>query len=175
MDMPILLLDACVLINLCATELVKEIALANGVIFGVVSEVASESLYVDIPTNHGLDRMPISVNSLELAVLELDAAELETFVAFATELDDGEAATLAAALHRYLLAATDDRRALRFVRDRALEVQIVGTLDLIYRWAAHFNAERDEVARILKRVRDGAHFQPNPDDPRANWWLEIIT
>jgi hypothetical protein len=175
MDMPIVLLDACVLINLCATELVKEIALANGVTFGIVSEVASESLYVDIPGVHGLDRMAIDVNSLELMVLELDGAELETFIAFAGELDDGEAATLAAALHRHLHAATDDRRALRFVQDRALAVEIVRTSDLIHRWANYVNADRAEVATILKRVREGAHFQPNPDDPHANWWREIIT
>jgi hypothetical protein len=69
-----------------------------------------------------------------LAVVELSAPELETVVELVSaeppdDLDDGEAATLAVALHRSMVAAVDEAKGLRIAQQRSVEC--TSTLDLL--------------------------------------------
>jgi len=174
-----LLLDDCVVINLCATDLVRQIAEANRADFAVVREAAAESLFVEVRSEGGNERRAIDVAALQaagaLVLLELTAVEIGTFVEFATELDDGEAATIAVAKHRTFRLASDDRRALSFIAERQLAVQVIRTSDLILGWATQARVERAEIGRVLRLIRDCARFEPGAVDPNVAWWREHIS
>ncbi|MGH8984312.1 MAG: hypothetical protein ACRDY6_10625 [Acidimicrobiia bacterium] len=105
-------LDACVLINLYATARFAEIAQANGVQFAAVREVASETFFVGGAAERDRTSADLSgsIESGDLTVLDMTEEEQSTFIELVVELDDGEAATLAVAVHRQLPVATDDRR-----------------------------------------------------------------
>lgn len=178
MDRPLILLDACVLINLCATNLIREIAAGNGVQFAAARQAAEESLFVELRTERGPERLAIDVPALEAAgdllVLDLSDDEAQAFVEFAGELDDGEAATIAMAQVRGIGLATDDRRAIAYIAERRLAIDVIGTSHLLLGWAATSKVNDVEVRRVLALIRDGARFEPSPTDPNANWWRDNL-
>ena len=110
-----LLLDACVLINLIASGVpLRELAERSEVSFRIAELTAAEALFV--VADDGLLE-PIDLDALvagsELIVEALAETEYEAFMKLASEVDDGEAATLAIAAARRWPVATDDRKAQR--------------------------------------------------------------
>lgn len=169
----VLLLDACVVINLYATRFFGDIARANDVRFAAVDEVVNETFFVaDAPPDGARTQADLLAleEKGELLVITLNEQEKETFVELAADLDEGEAATLAAAIHRRLPVATDDRRALRLIRERALPITVVRTSTLIRRWAERRGLPREEVVEVLRSVETRASFIPPADDPEHAWW-----
>src|SRR6266571_6750281 len=100
------LLDACIVINLAASEVWEEVAVANGHRFLVTRRVADESQYWIRTTSAGEELVQIDLRDFErrgsVAIMDLIMDELETFVEFARDVDDGEAETLAVSVHRRL-------------------------------------------------------------------------
>ncbi len=174
----LLIVDACVLINLVASEILADIGQANGVEFGVARPAANESLFIYLPTEHGIEKTTIDIRGLEAAgqirLLDFQAAELQTFVEMAGNIGDGEAATLAIAVHRRQRMATDDRRALRFIEEQQLQLAADRTSSLLRRWANVSKATKPAVAEILLRIRNRASFEPNRSDPNHDWWIAAI-
>jgi predicted nucleic acid-binding protein len=109
------LLDACCLLNLCAAGCCKAVAQALCCTFVIAGAVSSETLYIrrEVTVEDPVGREPVDlrplVDSGTLVIAPLDEVELVTFGAFAQEVDDGEAATLALAICRTLPLATDDK------------------------------------------------------------------
>jgi predicted nucleic acid-binding protein len=175
---PVLMADACVLINLVASERLDEIAQANDVVFGLARLAANESLYTERPGDDGVEKVPIDIDALEatghVRVLEFEPEEPETFLRMAAGLDDGEAATFAVASHRRLPVATDDRRALRYIHDEELDIEVLRTSTLVQRWAERSNPPPDEVREALRRIRDNASFEPGASDPNQEWWRATL-
>jgi hypothetical protein len=73
--------------------------------FGIARHVANEAMYVGSSSDADEDREPVDLDPMIraglLTVLDLGSpAEFSGFVGFAAELDDGEAATCALAVHR---------------------------------------------------------------------------
>jgi hypothetical protein len=179
------MLDACSLINLCASgcasgqahRILGELPMD----FGVAERVTREALFVLPRAERHEPGLPelIDLTSLVerglIAVHSIETAEeASTYVAFAAELDDGEAMTCAIAFHRTCTVVTDDRKALRVLRRLAAQVSVVSTLDIVRLWGTHSGADPTELRRMLTDVRDRARFAPRRDDPSRPWWDSIM-
>jgi predicted nucleic acid-binding protein len=165
-----ILLDACVAINLIASRRRIEIGRACRARFLVVREVANETtgLPSDVPDAATGD----IAQAGDFAVVEMTTDEQADFVELASEVDDGEAATLAVARHRRLRLATDDRAALRLIARQDPEIQVARTSSLIREWAERSSVPASEVAAALARVETDAQFSPPRSDPNATWWTD---
>jgi predicted nucleic acid-binding protein len=173
-----MLLDACVLINLYATGRVGQIARACGVRLAIVRQVADETFLLRSAAPGAQERTPVDLRALEaagdLTVLDLDGAEVATFVRYADRLDDGEAATLAAASHRGLALATDDRAALKLISHELPELSVSRTGELMRTWAESCDAGPREVAVALDAIETRASYIPGPGDPQLAWWRSAL-
>lgn len=156
-DLP-LLLDACVALNLLVAGLLADVAAVEPGGFGMLAAAAAE-----VP---GLDLAAVTVH-------ELTEAELELFVELARNVDDGEAATLAAAHVRGWTMATDDRKACR-VADALGLPKPVTTSRLLHRWSRDAGPPVQRVREILLIIEQQARFRPPSDDDDYQWWRSII-
>lgn len=95
-------------------------------------------------------------------------AELDTFVALAQRLDDGEAECLAIAKERGWHIATDDRLAIRVAAE--MDVKIVTTARLVQNWAKSSGVSQAEIVSVLKSIQELARFTPNPNSDGGAWW-----
>lgn len=177
---PLLVLDACCLINLLASGLGEEILSALPYRCATsrlvaVTEVLSIAI-TDQMDGH-LEREIIPIARLEtsevLSLLELNGAEeAADFVRLAAQLDDGEASVCALAISRKAIVATDDRKALRILSQ--LGIPTLQTSELIYEWAQRATVSRKEITDVLQAVRSRARFDPRRGAPRFDWWMSFF-
>jgi predicted nucleic acid-binding protein len=177
-----IVLDASCLLNLYASGKLGEIAetLTEPL---VVSDYVlhQEALFVrhkesDVDEE---ERKPVDLNPLVSAglikVISIDNEEEQNiFIDLATELDDGEAITIALAECRRCKVATDDRKALRVISVRSL-VHSVSTLDLVKRWADTRKVSKDEIKAVLVRIWTDASYYPGEQHPLYNWWRDMTS
>ena len=175
---PLLPMDACVLINLYATTRVSDLLQAIGAHVVLVEQVAAETLYVLRPVEGALAHSPIDITpEIQSGLIirtTLVEAELAAFVRYATDLDDGEAATIALAIHRAGRIATDDRAAINYIERNRLALTVVRTSDLVRQWMNTSGVPRVEVASVLAEIRDCGRFMPNDSDPNLQWWQSVL-
>lgn len=172
-----LLLDACVAINLIATQKFDEIAAANDLVFVMVSEAAQEvsSLrdYVDG------ERVIVPINVAErlrsgaLEFTELAEDEFPLYVQYAAKVDDGEAATIAAAVARSWPLATDDRAGRRLCDEIGVS-RLISTSLLLRKYAESDELTPKEISRLLQRIEKHASFVSGRTDSNYNWWMEHL-
>lgn len=170
---PTTLLDACVVINLAASRRPTDILDAVSGPVAVADLVAAESLYVqrggpgdDAKEPEPIDLAPL-IASGRLSVLTATDAELDTFVDFLADLDEGEAMTLALAVHRGFVVATDDRRVTRSLAGRA---PLRSTLDLVKDWADREAAPPHLLRTVLTDIRERGTYHPGRTHPLRGWW-----
>jgi predicted nucleic acid-binding protein len=172
-----LLLDACVAINLAAATRLEQIADALQVTFIIVPQAASEAGYLRDIVKGTTVLTPINLDQFTsgetLEIRELAPAELELYLELASIVDDGEAATIALAIHQRIDLATDDRRARRLCAERRL-AEPVRTVALLHAYAVAAQLTNDEVQQMLIQVRDRASFLPARSDPHLKWWNDHI-
>lgn len=178
----LLLLDACCAINLYATGRIEEILSGLPYRFAMAKQVQGEALSIrrggDGDDAH--QREPVAwgplVASGRLEVLALGSeAEVTAFVSLAAEMDDGEAATCALALHRGYGVATDDRKARRVLARLAPRMTVRSTLELLYRWCQVRGTDPAEVRILLTNVRQRGNFLPPRGDPLRPWWERALS
>jgi predicted nucleic acid-binding protein len=158
------LLDACGLINACASGQVTEIsAFFRGL--SVVEDVAAEAVG------------SVVVAGAAVQILALNDIEVETFVALASidGMDAGEAASFAAAVHRTMPVVTDDRRAIRVARDQLAEVRINSTPMLIRAYAEGVGLEDEVVRDLIQAIEGEASFIPAAGGVDVDWWERYRT
>ena len=176
------ILDACCLLNLYATDRLREIAMALPHQLVVADYVLErEALYVWLPDSTGgsEDRASIDVSLLIdeglITVVCLDnRGEEALFVDLATSVDDGEAVTGALALCRGYLVATDDHKARRVLSGHSQAVGLVSTLELVKAWAEAGAVSGSELRHALEAIRSGASYLPGERDPLYEWWRETM-
>jgi predicted nucleic acid-binding protein len=178
MDPQDVLVDACVVINLAASQIWDEVAEANGYRFVLTRKVAQESQFYYLVRPSGLDRVEIDMQALEargeIRVEDPFPEELGTFVEYAQHLDDGEAETLAVSVHRGIELATDDLGAIKFVEEHQLSVELVRTSSMLHAWASKVNPSQSLVTDVLRRISQGARFIPPKTAPHADWWVRNL-
>jgi hypothetical protein len=172
-----LVLDACVALNLAATGRPTHVLGTLTRQFAMARQAAEETLYIEtitagITTHEVVDPGQWLADGM-LQILELDAAETVQFVALATEVDDGEAATLAIARERGLDVATDDRKARR-VAQRLELLEPVRTSRLLHDYCAAADLPGREVAEVLRATEQRARFRPPTSDPLHPWWTKAL-
>jgi hypothetical protein len=168
----LVVLDACVLLNLVASgRPLQEFAAAADLSFMVVVQAEREVVWLD-PQDPADPREQIDLEAFiatgQLQRLVLADDELVRFVALARELDDGEAATLAVAESRGLAVATDDRKARRILTMLDREPAVTSTAAIVRTWASSRTDE--EVRGCLTLIERRASFLPPRNDPDGEWW-----
>ncbi|HEX6339927.1 hypothetical protein [Umezawaea sp.] len=170
-----LLLDACIAINLLATDSASEITAALDIHFLMAKQAAAEcgELHVDQETITVYRRGRVSDTPPLAHVLTLVGPELDAYVELARDIDDGEAATIAIACSRSLPMATDDRKARRVAVEAGIAVP-TGTTTILRQYTEAIGQSRQEIAVLLQRVRDEASYIPRHTDENFAWWQHHI-
>lgn len=181
-----LFLDACCAINLLASGAAEEIltALPHPVFVARVV-LEEEVLHIRSERQEGDETVESDESDLETHTLqpwvdqglaevaEPDTkAEVETFVDLALQLDDGEAMTGALAVHRNGLLATDDKKAIRVVRERLSRGRIRRTSQLVKHWAGVGQSD-ERVREVLRNIERVGSFRPSSNDPELEWWRKL--
>ena len=172
-----LLLDACSVINLAASGIWEAVLNTNGMTGIVVEAVAAETIRVADPAPER-DPQPVDLESLvargAVRIERLTHEEVETWVSLASELGDGEAASLAVAANRNWALATDDRKA-RIAHARLVPSGTLwSTSQLVRRWAEISRVQPENVASVLDRIERLGRFRPNNHDPEHDWWRTTV-
>lgn len=177
-----IILDASCLLNLYASGRFKEIAESLPEPL-VVSDyvVEQEALFVTYKESEQDEeqKRTVDLNLLVSAglikVLAINSEEeQETFVDLASELDDGEAITISLAEHHGCCVATDDRKALRVISERA-SIHATSTLELVKRWAELRNVSKTEIKSVLSLIWTGASYYPGEREPLYSWWHDMMS
>jgi predicted nucleic acid-binding protein len=171
------LLDACVAINLLASGVpLVEFAEAFATRWATTRTAGGELLY--LPASAAEDpldevdgvSLEMIADEVALDVVEMTPEEVDLFVAFAAEVDDGEASILAVAQQRGLRVATDDRKACRLGGAFVPPIEVVGTTEIVKRWSAADSVRAAHTPAIVARIESRASFRPRRDDPNRDWW-----
>lgn len=158
-------LDTCILINLLATDRVEEILRVVAPQCLVCSAVSKESLYLRPLQPDAIDLSPLFEARI-LAPCDIEAAsEEELYVNYASELDDGEAMSLAIAQARTFVLGTDDRKTRRLIRENISRLSIVSTVEIIHAWASE--VQPSEVSATVRAIQARARFRPQDSDQLA--------
>lgn len=175
MTTPPLLLDTCVVLSLYASRRCEEILVANMGPFLIAEAVLRETLYVHVIVDGVREKERISLDPLLTAGILASIApetedEFQTLIDFSRQLDDGEAMTCAIALHRGYRIATDERKTIRLVGDR---IPIIGTLDLVWNWAAVTAASPTLIRDVLAAIVDRGYV-PGETHRHYAWWKQMV-
>lgn len=176
-----LIWDACGVLNLAATDRAPEILASLDRPCWIVGEVlAAEVLFLrPLPEEDPQGTLvPVDLSELIgarlLQEVTLTTDEEEFFVRFAQEVDDGEARTAAIAVSRGLHVATDDRAAIRLLRELPAAPPVVTTPDWLKAWADGEQVGREVLAEVLRRVELRARFRPRRMHPLYGWWNDNV-
>lgn len=172
------IIDACCLINVYASGKNESILRTCGKLW-IPEQVREESLSIRrvdeddpsklVPEEIALEQA-IAEGYLELCDLE-GTQEFSSYVNFATQLGDGEAACLAIALSRGWTVATDDRKARRIAGE--LGISLVSTPELVNRWVQATSPAEELVVEVLKNIERFARFRPRKADSLHGWWMDL--
>ena len=174
-----LVLDACVLLNLLATRVMHEILPLAARRVLVCDLVRDESFYLQSDDGSDeqvlIDLQPLfDRGTIHLCSLENDL-ENQAFVDLAAQLDDGEAMSIAIALSRNMLIATDDKKARRIFQENTTNRNaLLSTSDLVREWAEANELPIIEVKAVLTRIETIARYFPPNSDQNYVWWNEIM-
>jgi hypothetical protein len=169
--------DASGFISLLATRRVREILSALGASSYIVKEVrAQEILFIrpfpdDEPSDYRIEEdIRDLMDAGLLTEIELDEIEIERFIGFAAEIDDGEARSMAAAVERGLHLITDDRPAVKLGKSLPRPLTILMTPEWVKRWSDISNPDPSVVTEVIKRIQISARYRPRSSHPLKAWW-----
>jgi hypothetical protein len=164
-----IVVDACVAINLRASERWPDVFQAGGWLPLMPSIALGEVLYL---FDGDGERTKVSftefVKAGELQSCELDTDQLELMLSMAARLGAGEAAAIALAHSRELPLATDDRAARRHPLAKACRQ--ITTPELIQAWANRARPSPEAIGRVLATIETRASYRPRHDHPNSAWW-----
>ena len=170
------ILDACILINLLASDEIEAILSASARQTFICSVVQRESIYLRTEDSQvpriQVDLQPLIASGLLTLCSAQTDKEIELYVDYASLLDDGEAMSLAIALSRSYLLATDERKARRlFLEASGDQTRLTSTSSLLRRWAEDHCSPASLKECILK-IEKRARYQPPSTDENFQWWIE---
>lgn len=177
----LVVLDACCLISIAASGVAEELFAALPEAGAVAERVVAETLYVRgaAPDDPRLPRESVSIGVSDwitagvLQVLKLGTDDdFARYVELARELDDGEAESMAIALARGYVLATDDGKARRVAAARG--VPLLSTPEILKAWCERKRVSPMRAKTALTQIADRAKFRPNAKLPEADWWMRIV-
>jgi predicted nucleic acid-binding protein len=158
--------------NLLATgqcgAIIREVRLliAPAVLAEAIYIYADDSRTVTVPVDDAL----LQREKVSYLAVELGNEETTLAVRYAQQLDDGEAQSLAVALHRNIKVLTDDVAGARVAG--LLGLGVVTTLELIRAWAEADS--RADVAAALRSMRVRANYAVPRSHPLADWYASQL-
>ena len=175
----LVLLDACAVVNLWACRRMGDVLSGIEGRVAIADVVKRESQYVLVggTGDDALEREAIDLASMiESGALDVieprDDEELLTFIDLTRDLNDGEAMTLALAIHRSGVIVTDDRKALRLSREAG--VSLLTSLDLLKNWSESASIPPSELRHVLGDLRERGRFEPSRQHPLRAWWESVF-
>jgi predicted nucleic acid-binding protein len=173
----LLLQDACVLINLLGSGRFADIVREVSRPVAVSASAARETLSLrDAETG---EREPIELRgyiaSDLIQILDVETErERARYVAYAAELEDGEAMSLALAECRGISLATDDCKARRLINEQGLSIELWSTVDILKAWAKAGKVPAAEVRTTLRQISMRARYRPRETHPDWKWWNRFL-
>lgn len=170
-----IVLDTCVLVNLCAACDPQRFVVGTGVVLHIPQAVAAEAVRLHVGSEAASSdpqevELQQYLDSKTLMACALQGGqETELYVGLARDLDDGEAMALAIAKARGWLLASDDRKARR--RAELLGLRVITTPEVMYQWAVATGVTDGMLRRALLNIQNIARFRPSPGFPQHEWWL----
>lgn len=170
------ILDACCLINLCASGALREILRSSSHRWYVCEGVMNETQFVYAQRGEERVKEPIDFHPwLADGTLIMTAVkggdELALYVHYAAVLDDGEAMCMAIARARKWTLATDDRKGRAIAA--ADGVALVSTAEIIQMYGHSVSASG--IADVIRKVAELARFTPPTDSPDVDWWQSHLS
>lgn len=175
-----LVLDACCILNFCASENLLSILKAIPAQAVVTEVVKARELLtlrkLENQENEGAIQLEIAIEQELLLVVDFESeVEEETFINYAFELgDDGGSATLAIAVHRGWAIVTDDKKAIAFSHKQAPHLQVLSTLEVIKHWSEAENLNSAKLRLVLENIQIKGRYKPHKNHPLFSWWEAII-
>ncbi len=167
-----LLLDASVLINLSASGAAAEV-LAALPLRALIVDIAASEVNVDDRTKRSDgDALQELLKSQSLSQVVLNEPGLLLFEALVRVLDDGEAATIAAATASRGIAVVDEKRARRICGDEVPESVLASTVDLFAHPAVEANLGRERLAEVVHAALQKARMHVRQD--QREWIVGLI-
>ncbi len=168
--------DTSVILNLVATGHAERILESLESPCLVSTAAAEEIIYIraDDPAQ---PVQPVSIESwisaeLIAVVSPEGPKEEDLYVQFASELDDGEAMSLAICHARGCILATDDRKARRLAGSLTpMTVPLISTAEILHSWATQTATQAEPLRQIIQAIERRARFLPPQGDPFRDWWL----
>ena len=169
------LLDACCLINLCASGRLPDILGGLPDAWHVCTAVAGETLFVDEIVSGRVSRSEVDLQPwFDRGLLRRcklsTTDEISAFVQYAARLDDGEAMCLALGKCRSWTVGTDERKGRRIAAEDG--IAIVSTVEIVKSWAEVTSALADVVAEVVSKIGVLGRYRPRPNSPGVEWWRE---
>lgn len=171
------LLDACVAINLVATDDLTAIGRVLETTFLMADQAADEMGYLRDEVGGDIVLTPIDFHKYSstgtMQRVSLNEGELFQYVELAATVDDGEAATIAIARSRGLKMATDDRKARRVCANLGMP-EPLRSLGILHAYAEAASLDAQSIRDSLVRIRSRASFRPAQSDPDHKWWSSYV-
>jgi len=165
--------DASSLLNLLATGHAPRILGARKLLLS--PKVVSEMLYL-YSDEHRTSKVQIDGALLKREGVDVDratltGAEVALAARYATEMDDGEAQTLAVAKERGIAVLSDDNAVMRAApRDG---VPLISSLDLLHRWSTDASTQTAEVVAAAISMRLRANYAPPRGHALRSWYVGL--
>lgn len=175
------LLDACCVLNFSASGRFLDILSAipaQVVVAEVVRDKELQTLQrLKTEDNEAAIQFEAAISKGLLLVTDFESeAEAETFVNYVFAMgDDGESATGAIAVHREWAIATDDKKAISFFRQKAPQLKIISTLEVVKYWSEQSSLNASELGNVLDAIRVKGRYIPDKDHPLQSWWKSAMT
>jgi len=154
-----LVLDTSVIINLSASGVATDVLQALPARVLVVDIAAAEVRQDSRNGRSDVDLLAGLTAASAVSLVTLDSKGMEIFEKLVLSLDDGEAATIAAAVGRKAVVVLDERKARRICKEEFSEISQATSIDIFSHPAVveHFGNDRlgDAVHRALKEARMG--------------------
>jgi hypothetical protein len=119
-----------------------------------------------------LDFSRLISSDLLLPVAPAGDEELEDYLDFACEVDDGEAQALSIAKHRGFTLLTDDRKAIRLAARPDIAVSTISTASILKVWAGVNPENEEKLPGVISRIEELARFAPRRGSSDYEWWSE---
>jgi predicted nucleic acid-binding protein len=151
----------------------------SGYQFGICSVVKNESIYLRATDQNAPPeevKLDAYLESSRLTAFELSSdEEKELYVDYATQLDDGEAMSLALVYSRSFSMASDDRKARRlFTEEIGDPKRLLSTSQILKEWSEKAGMNAAELKQVLTEVSRRGRFFPNSGDPHFAWWSKAM-
>jgi len=170
-----LLLDACCVLNFCASGQLLAILKSIPVQVAVTQVVREQELKtlqrLESEENEGATQFEAAIAQNLLITVDFESEEeAELFVNYAAILDDGESATGAIAVHRQWAMAKDDKRAISFFRKETPQLQVLSTLEIVKHWSEEAGVDSQKLRDVLNLIRVKGRYMPPKSHPLQSWW-----